>query len=81
MEIAASAISLNVDIETEPWGERFFQISDPNGIIICRNDLAHPERSRWHVYFDRSQPVGDGNRDLQRQDDDHCARSRNQSIR
>jgi hypothetical protein len=21
-------------IETEPWGERFFQILDPNGLII-----------------------------------------------
>jgi uncharacterized glyoxalase superfamily protein PhnB len=21
-------------IETEPWGERYFQVSDPNGIII-----------------------------------------------
>jgi uncharacterized glyoxalase superfamily protein PhnB len=21
-------------IETEPWGERFFQVPDPNGVVI-----------------------------------------------
>jgi catechol 2,3-dioxygenase-like lactoylglutathione lyase family enzyme len=27
-------VSFTTPIETEPWGERYFQITDPNGIII-----------------------------------------------
>jgi predicted enzyme related to lactoylglutathione lyase len=27
-------ISSTTPIETEPWGERYFQVTDPNGIII-----------------------------------------------
>lgn len=39
VRITASAISLNgvsitTPIETEPWGERFFQVTDPNGVTI-----------------------------------------------
>jgi uncharacterized glyoxalase superfamily protein PhnB len=25
---------MTTDIETEPWGERFFQVTDPNGVVI-----------------------------------------------
>jgi catechol 2,3-dioxygenase-like lactoylglutathione lyase family enzyme len=27
-------VTITTPLQTEPWGERFFQISDPNGVII-----------------------------------------------
>ena len=27
-------VSIETAIETEPWGERFFQVADPNGVTI-----------------------------------------------
>jgi len=33
-KITAKGVSVATEIETEPWGERFFQILDPNGVII-----------------------------------------------
>jgi uncharacterized glyoxalase superfamily protein PhnB len=27
-------VSFTTPIETEPWGERYFQVTDPNGVII-----------------------------------------------
>jgi catechol 2,3-dioxygenase-like lactoylglutathione lyase family enzyme len=27
-------VQITTPIQTEPWGERFFQITDPNGIVI-----------------------------------------------
>ena len=27
-------VSITTAIETEPWGERFFQVTDPNGVTI-----------------------------------------------
>jgi uncharacterized glyoxalase superfamily protein PhnB len=32
--IQAEGVTITTAIETEPWGERFFQVSDPNGIVI-----------------------------------------------
>jgi uncharacterized glyoxalase superfamily protein PhnB len=32
--LQAEGVTITTPIETEPWGERFFQVSDPNGIII-----------------------------------------------
>lgn len=32
--IKADGVEIVTDIETEPWGERFFQVTDPNGVII-----------------------------------------------
>jgi hypothetical protein len=26
--------TITTPIETEPWGERFFQVTDPNGVVI-----------------------------------------------
>jgi hypothetical protein len=37
VEITASAVSLNVEdvpLTTEVWGQRAFQVRDPNGVII-----------------------------------------------
>ena len=36
MQITASAVSLNV----EEWGERLFQVTDPNGVIVQLMDWA-----------------------------------------
>jgi catechol 2,3-dioxygenase-like lactoylglutathione lyase family enzyme len=27
-------VAITTPLQTEPWGERFFQVSDPNGIIV-----------------------------------------------
>ncbi|MFC9896809.1 VOC family protein [Nocardia sp. NPDC127579] len=32
--LRAAGVSIVTPIETEPWGERYFQMADPNGIII-----------------------------------------------
>lgn len=29
-----AGVSFTTPIETEPWGERYFQVTDPNGIVI-----------------------------------------------
>lgn len=32
--LQAEGVTITTAIETEPWGERFFQVTDPNGIVI-----------------------------------------------
>jgi catechol 2,3-dioxygenase-like lactoylglutathione lyase family enzyme len=32
--IQAEGVAVVTPIETEPWGERYFQVADPNGLII-----------------------------------------------
>lgn len=32
--LAGAGIEFTTPIETEPWGERFFQVTDPNGVVI-----------------------------------------------
>ena len=32
--LQGQGLEFPTEIETEPWGERFFQVLDPNGIII-----------------------------------------------
>ena len=32
--LIAAGIKILTPIETEEWGERYFQVEDPNGIII-----------------------------------------------
>jgi catechol 2,3-dioxygenase-like lactoylglutathione lyase family enzyme len=27
-------VALTTPLETEPWGERYFQVTDPNGVVI-----------------------------------------------
>ena len=29
----AGGVPITTPIETEPWGERYFQVSDPNGVV------------------------------------------------
>jgi catechol 2,3-dioxygenase-like lactoylglutathione lyase family enzyme len=32
--LAEAGVAFTTPIETEPWGERYFQVSDPNGVVI-----------------------------------------------
>lgn len=32
-DLLADGVSMTTPIETEPWGERFFQMTDPNGVV------------------------------------------------
>ena len=32
--LQAAGVPITTPIETEPWGERFFQVTDPNGVTI-----------------------------------------------
>jgi len=32
--LEAEGVEFTTRIETEPWGERYFQVSDPNGVVI-----------------------------------------------
>jgi uncharacterized glyoxalase superfamily protein PhnB len=32
--LQAEGVPITTPIETEPWGERFFQVTDPNGVIV-----------------------------------------------
>ena len=27
-------VEITTPLETEPWGERFFQVTDPNGVVV-----------------------------------------------
>ena len=31
--LLAEGVAITTPIETEPWGERFFQVTDPNGVV------------------------------------------------
>ncbi len=32
--LQAEGMEITTPLQTEPWGERFFQVTDPNGVII-----------------------------------------------
>jgi catechol 2,3-dioxygenase-like lactoylglutathione lyase family enzyme len=32
--LQTEGVAITTPIETEPWGERFFQVTDPNGVTI-----------------------------------------------
>jgi len=32
--LQAEGVSITTAIETESWGERFFQVTDPNGVVL-----------------------------------------------
>jgi catechol 2,3-dioxygenase-like lactoylglutathione lyase family enzyme len=32
--LASAGVTFTTPIETEPWGERYFQVTDPNGVVI-----------------------------------------------
>jgi catechol 2,3-dioxygenase-like lactoylglutathione lyase family enzyme len=32
--LQSEGVKITTPIQTEPWGERFFQVTDPNGVVI-----------------------------------------------
>ena len=32
--IRDAGVPITTPIQTEPWGERFFQVTDPNGVVL-----------------------------------------------
>jgi uncharacterized glyoxalase superfamily protein PhnB len=32
--LTQAGVAFTTPIETEPWGERYFQVTDPNGVVI-----------------------------------------------
>ena len=32
--LQSEGVAITTPIETEPWGERYFQVTDPNGVVI-----------------------------------------------
>jgi len=32
--LTAEGVAITTPLQTEPWGERFFQIRDPNGVVV-----------------------------------------------
>ena len=41
--LRSQGVAMTTPIETEPWGERFFQVSDPNGVVIQLVQWLSPE--------------------------------------
>ncbi|GGM54118.1 hypothetical protein GCM10011608_43850 [Micromonospora sonchi] len=39
--IQAAGVPITTPIQTEPWGERFFQVTDPNGVILQLVQWVH----------------------------------------
>ena len=31
--LRAAGVAITTPLETEPWGERYFQVTDPNGVV------------------------------------------------
>ena len=32
--LEAEGVEITTPLETEPWGERYFQVTDPNGVVV-----------------------------------------------
>lgn len=44
--LRAEGVQIVTEIETEPWGERFFQMADPNGVIFQLVQWVEVERQQ-----------------------------------
>ncbi|MBL6277680.1 VOC family protein [Micromonospora fiedleri] len=45
-QFQAAGVPITTPIQTEPWGERFFQVTDPNGVILQLVQWMHsPEQA------------------------------------
>ena len=33
-QLQQEGVQITTPIQTEPWGERFFQVTDPNGVVV-----------------------------------------------
>ena len=55
--VVAAGASVVTPIETEPWGERYFQVEDPNGLIlqvVGWVEQPHPDQSAQSADPDQS---------------------------
>jgi predicted enzyme related to lactoylglutathione lyase len=43
--VQAEGVGITTPIETEPWGERYFQVTDPNGVVIQLVQWVTPAES------------------------------------
>lgn len=43
--LTAEGVTLTMPLTEEPWGERAFQVTDPNGVIVQLVDWVSAERS------------------------------------
>jgi uncharacterized glyoxalase superfamily protein PhnB len=48
--LVGRGVEITTPLQTEPWGERFFQVTDPNGIVI--------QLVQWVSQPDEPAPVG-----------------------
>ena len=32
--LVGEGVAITTQLETEPWGERYFQVTDPNGVVV-----------------------------------------------
>jgi len=39
--IQQAGVPITTPIQTEPWGERFFQVADPNGVVLQLVQWVH----------------------------------------
>jgi predicted enzyme related to lactoylglutathione lyase len=39
--LQAEGVTITTPIETEPWGERYFQVTDPNGVVLQLVEWVH----------------------------------------
>lgn len=39
--LQAAGVPITTPLQTEPWGERFFQVTDPNGIVLQLVQWVH----------------------------------------
>jgi len=39
--LQAAGVPITTPLQTEPWGERFFQVTDPNGVILQLVQWVH----------------------------------------
>ena len=39
--IRGEGVEITTPIETEPWGERYFQVTDPNGVVLQLVEWVH----------------------------------------
>ncbi|GAB3858376.1 VOC family protein [Micromonospora andamanensis] len=39
--LTEAGVAITTPIQTEPWGERFFQVADPNGVILQLVQWVH----------------------------------------
>lgn len=45
--LCGEGVAITMPLREEPWGERLFQVTDPNGIVIQLVEWVTPAGSAW----------------------------------